>query len=112
MKQSDNKIKKPAILLYYEPKRVPELDNDGNIIGYKNPAAFALPLSQSTILREKTAPAEFGLSADPENVQGFRATLDMINNFHNVKCDDFEVFGCDDLSVVERYSHFVEHEKE
>jgi hypothetical protein len=111
MKDSEQKIKKPKILLYYEPKRVPEMDNDGNIIGYKNPAAFALPLSQSNLLREKTAPAELGLSADPENVQGFRATLDMINSYRNVKSDCFEVFGCDDLSVVERYSHFVEHEQ-
>lgn len=93
-------MKRP--LFYYEPKSLPVYDDMGNIIGYKNPPALPLPLALSEPLRTKSAPNELGLSGDPSNVTGYRATIDLLNNARELKGTFVKPEGSDDLSVMEK----------
>lgn len=103
-------MKKP--LFYYEPKLVPVMDGDGNIIAYQNPPALPLPIHESAKLRVKTAPAELGLHASPDNVGGFRATLDTINANRNLRGSAVAPIGCDDLSVMEETTKRIQKVKD
>lgn len=96
------KIKRPRPLFFYEPKLVPILDDSNNIIGYGNPMATALPLSKSKDLRIITSCNERGLSCDPNNVTGFQALLDTLNQNRNLQGFSHELIGSDDLSVMQR----------
>lgn len=96
------KKKSPRPLFFYEPKLVPILDDRNNIIGYGNPMATALPLSKSQNLRVISSCNERGLSCDPENVTGFQALLDTLNQNRNLQGFSHELIGSDDLSVMQR----------
>lgn len=97
--------KLPRPLFFYEPKLVPILDDQSNVIGYGNPMATALPLSKSKDLRVITSCNERGLSCDPQNVTGFQALLDTLNQNRNLQGFSHELIGSDDLSVMERLTN-------
>ena len=99
------KKKFPRPLFFYEPKLVPILDDQNNVIGYGNPMATALPLSKSKNLRVITSCNERGLSCDPQNVTGFQALLDTLNQNRNLQGFSHELIGSDDLSVMERLTN-------
>lgn len=93
-------MKRP--LYYYEPKSLPVFDDMGNIVGYQNPPALPLPLALSEPMRVKSAPNELGLSGDPNNVTGYKATIDLLNNARELKGTFVKPEGSDDLSVMEK----------
>ena len=89
-------------LFVYEPKPVPVLDCDGNPIGYKYPRVIPCTLKDSDEVRIKPFPNERGLSADPNNVAGFKALIDTINANRNLQGSGFSDVGFDILSSVQQ----------
>lgn len=88
----------------YEPKPVPKYDPDGNIIGYDFPQVMPCNLEASEELRVKSFPNELGCSADPENVQGFQQTLDIINSNRNIKTSGLSPIGKDECDATRQVS--------
>ena len=85
---------------YFEPKKTPELDSSGCIIGYNSPRVFACSLKDSDGIREKVFPNELGMSADPNNITGFRALVDLINQNRNLSGNPIFFTGADDAEIL------------
>lgn len=96
-------------LYAYEPKPVPQLDSSGNIISYSYPAVLPCTLSHSDELRVKSYPNELGCSADPDDVQGFAATLDVINSNRNLKTSGLSPIGKDECDATRQVSNALSH---
>lgn len=90
------------IYLFWEPKQVPTMDRDGNIISYSSPIAQVSDLKSSEATRVKYCCAERGLSADKNDAVGFRKTLETINQAKDTFGFMFQNFGYDDLSIMSR----------
>lgn len=88
----------------YEPKPVPKLDRDGNIVGYDYPQVLPCTLAESEELRVKSYPNELGCSADPNDVQGFQAALDVINANRNTKTSGLSPIGKDECDATRQVS--------
>ena len=88
----------------YEPKPIPLLDADGNIIGYDYPKVLPCTLEESDDLRVKSFPNELGCSADPKDVQGFQATLDVVNANRNTKTSGLSPIGKDECDATRQVS--------
>lgn len=88
----------------YEPKPVPVFDVDGNVIKYDYPIVSPCTLEQSDDLRVKSFPNELGCSADPSDVQGFQATLDVINQNRNTKTSGLSPIGKDECDATRQVS--------
>lgn len=91
----------------YEPKPIPKTDSDGNIIGYVYPQVLPCTLAESEDLRVKSYPNELGCSADPNDVQGFQATLDIINANRNTKTSGLSPIGKDECDATRQVSESV-----
>ena len=90
------------VYLFFEPKQVPQMDRDGNIISYSSPIARVSDLKSSEDTRVKYCCSERGLSADKNDVVGFRKTLETINQAKDTFGFMFQNFGYDDLSIMSR----------
>ena len=90
------------VYLFFEPKQVPQMDRDGNIISYSSPIAQVSDFKSSQDTRVKYCCSERGLSADKNDVVGFRKTLETINQAKDTFGFMFQNFGYDDLSVMSR----------
>lgn len=90
------------VVLFYEPKQIPQFDSDGNIVSYSNVIAFPSSLQDSDNLRVKTSCAERGLSGDRNNAVGFRKTLEVISQSRNLYGISVAPLGEDDLSGMAR----------
>lgn len=100
------------VRLFYEPKMVPVLDSDGNVMGYTHPIANPNSLDKIDDLRIKTAPNELGVSADPSNVTGFRRLVDIINqNRNNPSGSSIANVGYDDLSIMSKTTNLIKKVK-
>ena len=96
---------------FYEPKQTPVLNDNGEIIGYESPLVTPCTLRESEDLRVKSAPNELGCSADPDNVQGFAATLDIINANRNTKTSGLSPVGQDDCGMMSEVSDAIKKSK-
>lgn len=99
------------VYLFWEPKLVPQMDRDGNIISYTSPIAKVSDLKSSQDTRVKYCCSERGLSADKNDVVGFRKTLETINQAKDTFGFMFQNFGYDDLSVMSRTMESLQVEK-
>lgn len=84
----------------YEPIPVPKTDSDGNCIGYDYPPVMPITVSGSDDLRKKSFPNEIGCSADPNDVAGFQASLDVINSNRNIKTSGLSPIGKDECDAT------------
>lgn len=109
MSELKNKPRKP--IFPYTPKSVPVLDKDGNVIDYEVPLVIPCTLQESDKIREKSHCAERGLSADPNNQTGFRATLDLINQNRNVSGTGVVRQSADDCQAMHTASKYVKSVK-
>lgn len=90
------------VYLFWEPKQVPQMDRDGNIISYSSPIAQVSDLKSVQGSRVKYCCSDRGLSADKNDPVGFRKTLETINQAKDTFGFMFQNFGNDDLSVMSR----------
>lgn len=95
----------------YEPVSVPEYDADGNIIGYHFPKVLPCTLDDSESLRTHTSPNELGASADPSNVDGFGAAVEIINANRNLKTSGLSPVGQDDANMMQQVSAALKDSK-
>lgn len=97
---------------YYQPLSTPIFDDDKNIIGYEYPRVMPCTLKESDSLREKPFPNEKGCSADPSNVDGFAATLKIIDENRNVKTSGMSPVGQDDCGMMNEVSQALSKSKQ
>lgn len=90
------------VYLFWEPKQVPTMDRDGNIISYSSPIAQVSDLKSAQDIRVKYCCSDRGLSGDKNDAVGFRKTLETINQAKDTFGFMFQNFGYDDLSVMSR----------
>lgn len=95
------------VVLFYEPKQIPQFDSDGNIIAYSNVIALPASLKDSDNLRVKSSCAERGLSGDRNNAVGFRKTLEVISQSRNLYGISVAPLGADDLAGMAKVSPLV-----
>lgn len=95
----------------YEPVSVPEYDADGNIIGYYFPKVMPCTLDESETLRIHSSPNELGASADPSNVDGFGAAVEIINANRNLKTSGLSPVGQDDANMMQQVSEALKVSK-
>ena len=88
------------ILRFFEPKPVPVLDDAGNVVDYTLPKLCCMPFKQAEQFRQKIWPNELGMSADPNNVEGFRVLVDLINQNRNLRGNGIVELNSDDASAV------------
>ena len=95
----------------YEPIGEPVFDDYNNIIAYKQPLYSPVPYVKTEDLRRHNYPNELGCSADPKNVSGFAATVEVINASRNMRTSGISQIGADDCGTMSLFTEAVETQK-
>lgn len=108
-KTLSSEVSKPKkrLCYFYEPKKIPVVDKEGNVIGYDCPPVQCRPLAETDSLRVKSFPNELGCSANPENVEGFQATLEILNAHRNTRTSGLSAIGSDDCGMMAAVDHYI-----